>query len=320
MANSGRSRRGTQARMSGMCCTARVGDRSENTRFLRAPRASAILDAAGNDIVRPRPSKFHRGRTERSSPGSCCSSTAVVTQPLAVHRRRRAALRRCCSRMDPPGDRSLDLLARREACTSRRHRPGVSLARDPSPATMRMLDLYARSNLLPFTVAGIGRRLDAASLPARAPAGRVSVAARPVDRLCQSRAGGVGLDRLTPGGCEPAPCSARPRRPSRAGRRYALLNGFATSSSTVPLSSQRSSQAHRDYLGFRGWDVVRSHEPLRPPARPFDAGSATAALPRASLEPGKRAPRRRLEGRDVARGRSSGPRKPAAQVTGAARR
>jgi thioredoxin reductase (NADPH) len=140
----------------------RVGDRSYP--FIAIVEGEvAILDAAGNDIVRHGPSNF-LGELNLLS-GQTVFVTAVVTQPLRYIAVEREALRSVLFEDGPLSDLVLStFIARREAL-QRVQGIGLEIVGPrSSEATMRMLE-YARSNRLPFTWQESDAGLDAASLP-----------------------------------------------------------------------------------------------------------------------------------------------------------
>ena len=140
----------------------RVGDRSYPFIAIVEGEA-AILDAAGNEIIRHGASKF-LGELNLLS-GQTVFVTAVVTQPLRYIAVEREALRSVLFEDGPLSDLLLStFIARREAL---QRVEGIGLevvGPRSSEATMRMLD-YARSNRLPFTWEESDAGLDAASLP-----------------------------------------------------------------------------------------------------------------------------------------------------------
>ena len=130
----------------------------------------AILDAAGNEIVRHGPSRF-LGEMNLLS-GQTVFLTAVVTQPLRYIAVDREALRSVLFEDGPLSDLLLStFIARREALQQVQ---GIGLeivGPQSSEATMRMVE-FARSNRLPFTWEDDRRWLDAGEPAARSAAGR----------------------------------------------------------------------------------------------------------------------------------------------------
>jgi thioredoxin reductase (NADPH) len=151
----------------------RVGDRDYPFIAIVEGEA-AILDAAGNEIVRHGASKF-LGELNLLS-GQTVFLTAVVTEPLRYIAVTRETLRELLFEDGPLGDLVLaTFIARREAL---QRVQGVGLeivGPHSSAATMRMLE-FARGNRLPFTwrdperaddvaAAALVAGIDAARLP-----------------------------------------------------------------------------------------------------------------------------------------------------------
>ncbi len=151
----------------------RVGDRSYP--FIAVLEGEvAILDEAGDEIVRHGPSGF-LGELNLLS-GQTVFVTAVVTQPLRYIAVDREVIRSLLFEDEPLSDLLLSsFIARREALQTV-HGLGLEIVGPRSSrATMELLD-YARSNRLPFTwrdpdraddpsAAALVAELDAASLP-----------------------------------------------------------------------------------------------------------------------------------------------------------
>jgi thioredoxin reductase (NADPH) len=151
----------------------RVGDRSYP--FIAILEGEvAILDEAGDEIVRHGPSGF-LGELNLLS-GQTVFVTAVVTQPLRYIAVDREVIRSLLFEDEPLSDLLLSsFIARREALQTV-HGLGLEIVGPRSSrATMELLD-YARSNRLPFTwrdpdraddpsAAALVAGLDAASLP-----------------------------------------------------------------------------------------------------------------------------------------------------------
>jgi thioredoxin reductase (NADPH) len=150
----------------------RVGDRDYPFIAILEGEA-AILDAAGNEIVRHGASKF-LGELSLLS-GQTAFLTGVVTEPLRYIAVDRDTFRELLFDDGPLSDLVLStFIARREAL-QRVQGVGIEVVGPHSPATMRMLD-FARANRLPYTwrdsdgaddaaAAALVEGLDAASLP-----------------------------------------------------------------------------------------------------------------------------------------------------------
>ncbi len=125
-----------------------IGDRSYPLIAIREGEA-AILDRAGNEIVRHGPGGF-LGELNLLS-GQTVFVTAVAMQPLRYVAVEREALRALLFEDGPLSDLLLSsFIARREALQTV-HGIGLEIVGPhSSEATMRMLD-FARSNRLPFT-------------------------------------------------------------------------------------------------------------------------------------------------------------------------
>ena len=156
----------------------RVGDRSYPFMAILEGEV-AILDAAGNEIVRHGPSGF-LGEMNLLS-GQTVFLTAVVTQPLRYIAVEREVLRALLFEDGPLSDLLLStFIARREAL-QRVQGVGLEIVGPrSSAATMRMVE-FARSNRLPFTWRESDERPRRGEPAARAPAGWPG-AARAVDR------------------------------------------------------------------------------------------------------------------------------------------
>jgi len=125
-----------------------IGDRSYPLIAIREGEA-AILDRAGNEIVRHGPGGF-LGELNLLS-GQTVFVTAIAMQPLRYVAVEREALRALLFEDGPLSDLLLSsFIARREALQTV-HGIGLEIVGPhSSEATMRMLD-FARSNRLPFT-------------------------------------------------------------------------------------------------------------------------------------------------------------------------
>ena len=140
----------------------RVGDRRYPFIAIIEGEA-AILDAAGNELVRHGPSKF-LGELNLLS-GQTVFVTAVVTKPVRYIAVEREALRSVLFEDGPLSDLLLSTFIGRREALQRVQGLGLEVVGPrSSQATMRMLD-YARSNRLPFTWQEADAGLDAASLP-----------------------------------------------------------------------------------------------------------------------------------------------------------
>ena len=161
----------------------------------------AILDAAGNEIVRHGASGF-LGELNLLS-GQTVFVTAVVTQPVRYIAVEREVMRSLLYEDGPLGDVVLSaLIARREAL---QRVPGLGLeivGPHSSQRTREMVE-FARSNRLPFTwrdpdsaadpsAAGLVADLDAASLPLVRLPGGVDLQAPSTGQV--SRALGIGRE------------------------------------------------------------------------------------------------------------------------------
>ena len=151
----------------------RIGDRSYP--FIAILEGEvAIVDAAGNEIVRHGTSKF-LGELNLLS-GQTAFLSAVVTQPLRYIAVDRDVLRSLLFEDGPLSDLVLSAFISRREALQRVQGVGVEIVGPhSSEATMRMLE-FARSNRLPFTwhdsdrgddpsAAALVAGLDAASLP-----------------------------------------------------------------------------------------------------------------------------------------------------------
>jgi len=257
----------------------RVGDRTYPFIAIREGEV-AILDGAGNEIVRHGASKF-LGELNLLS-GQTVFLTAVVTQPLRYIAVDREALR---SLLFEDGQLSELLLsafiARREALQQVQ---GIGLeivGPHTSAATMRMLD-FARSNRLPFT--WNESAVDAPSLPLVRLPGGVELQAPSTGEV--SRALGIGrelagreeVDLLVVGG-GPAGLGAAV---------YGASEGLDTLviDSTVLGGQAGSSRRIENYLGFpAGISGTELTSRAVTQARKFDARTATPYRA-TSLEPG----------------------------------
>jgi thioredoxin reductase (NADPH) len=274
----------------------RVGDRAYP--FIAIIEGEvAILDAAGNEIVRHGASKF-LGELNLLS-GQTVFLTAVVTQPLRYVAVEREALRSVLFEDGPLSDLLLStFVARREALQQVR---GVGLeivGPRSSESTMRMLD-YARSNRLPFTWHESDAGLEAASLPLVRLPGGVELRAPSTGEV--NRALGIGRELgrredvdLLVVGAGPAGLGAAV---------YGASEGLETLvvDSTALGGQAGSSRRIENYLGFpAGISGSELTSRAVTQARKFDANLATPYRV-LSLEPGHGRHVVRLEGdREVA--------------------
>ena len=216
----------------------------------------AILDAAGNEIIRHGPSGF-LGELNLLS-GQTVFVTAVVTQPLRYIAVERDVMRELLFEDGPLSDLVLStFIARREALQTVQGLGIEIVGPHSSAATMRMLD-FARSNRLPFTWRD--EPADGAAPLVRLPGG-AELRAPSTGEV--SRALGIGrelapreeVDLLVVGAGPRAsapPCTAPPRgsrrSSSRAPRwagRPARRAGSRTTSASPPASAAPSSPAAR---------------------------------------------------------------------------
>ena len=161
----------------------------------------AILDEAGNEIVRHGASKF-LGELSLLS-GQTVFLTAIVTEPLRYIRVERDTLRELLFEDGPLSDLVLStFIARREGLQGVRGVGVEIFGPHSSPATMAMLD-FARANRLPFNwrdperpgdpeAAALVAGLDAASVPLVRLPGGVELRGPSTGQV--SRALGVGRD------------------------------------------------------------------------------------------------------------------------------
>jgi thioredoxin reductase (NADPH) len=268
----------------------------------------AILDAAGNEIVRHEPSGFV-GEMNLLS-GQTVFLTAVVTKPLRYIAVDRDALRPLLFEDGPLSDLLLStFIARREAL---QQVPGIGLeiiGPQSSEATMRMVE-FARSNRLPYTwrdpereddpsAAALVAGLDATSLPLVRLPGDVELRGASIGQV--SRALGIGrelapreeVDLVVVGG-GPAGLAAAV---------YGASEGLETLvvESTALGGQAGASRRIENYLGFPA-GITGSELTSRAvtQARKFHARTATPyrAL---SLEPGDERHLVRLEeGHEIA--------------------
>src|SRR4029078_12001252 len=127
----------------------RVGDRSYPLIAILEGEV-AILDAAGNEIVRTRPSKFLREMNLFT--GQTVFLTAAVPEPLRYIAVERDALRPLLFDDGPLSDLLLSTFMSRREALQRVDGVGFEIiGPHGSEATMRMVD-FVRSNRLPFTV------------------------------------------------------------------------------------------------------------------------------------------------------------------------
>ena len=257
----------------------------------------AILDAAGNEIVRHGPSSF-LGELNLLS-GQTVFVTAVVTQPLRYIAVDRDVLRELLFDDGPLSDLVLStFIARREALQRSRASACEIVGPHSSAATMRMLD-FARSNRLPFTwhdPSDDARRVAGSTTSCRSCACRAARSCgRPRRASSRVRSGSAASSRRakrsTCSSSAPVPrvsarpCTAPPRgstrwssRAPRSAARRAPRAGSRTTSASPPASAAPSSTEPR---GHPGAQVRRA---------------AGDALPGGRARAGKRAPRRAARG------------------------
>jgi len=270
----------------------RVGDRSYP--FMAIVEGEvAILDAAGEEIIRHGPSKF-LGELSLLS-GQTVFVTAVVTRHLRYVAVDRDTLRSLLSEDEPFADLVLSAFIARRELLQRVAGIGMEIVGPrSSTVTMRMLD-FARSNRLPFTwrdseraedpdAAALVEGLDSASLPlVRLPGGE-ELRAPSIGEV--SRALGIGRELssreeadLLIVGAGPAGLGAAVYGASE-GLDTLVLDGTA-------LGGQAgSSRRIENYLGFPG-GITGSELTSRAvtQARKFNARLATPYRAD-SLEPG----------------------------------
>jgi thioredoxin reductase (NADPH) len=267
----------------------RVGDRSYPFIAILDGEV-AILDAAGNEIVRHARSSF-LGEVNLLS-GQTVFVTAVVAEPLRYIAVDRDVLRPLLFEDGPLSDLLLStFIARREAL---QRVGGVGLeivGPHSSEATMRMLD-FARSNRLPFTWRDPAHDEDAAALVASLDAGSLPVVRIPGGAELRGPSGGE-LSRVLGIGRELAPreevdllvVGAGPA--GLAAAVYGASEGLETLvvESTALGGQAGSSRRIENYLGFPA-GITGSELTSRAvvQARKFNARTATPyrAL---SLEP-----------------------------------
>jgi thioredoxin reductase (NADPH) len=253
----------------------------------------AIVDAAGNEIVRHGASSF-LGELNLLS-GQTVFVTAVVTQPLRFIAVERDAMRALLFEDGPLSDQVLStFIARREAL---QRVQGVGLeivGPHSSQATMRMLD-FARSNRIPFTWRDPERRedpsatalvagLDADSIPLVRLPGGTELRGPSTGQV--SRALGIGRE-LTP--VEEADLLVVGAGPAGLG---AAVYGSSEGLDTLVIDSSAlggqagASRRIENYLGFpAGISGTELTSRAVTQARKFDARLATPYRA-ISLEPG----------------------------------
>jgi thioredoxin reductase (NADPH) len=256
-----------------------VGDRSYPFIAIREGEA-AILDGAGNEIVRHGPGGF-LGELNLLS-GQTVFVTAMATQPLRYIAVERGALRTLLFEDGPLSDVLLStFIARREALQTVQGLGLEIVGPHSSEATMRMLD-FARSNRLPFTWEDAAPHVGEAPL-VRLPGGAELQAPSTGQVL---RAVGIGLE-LSPReevdllivGAGPAGLGAGV---------YGASEGLSTLvvEATALGGQAGSSRRIENYLGFpAGISGTELTSRAVTQARKFNARTATPyrAL---SLEPG----------------------------------
>jgi thioredoxin reductase (NADPH) len=270
----------------------RVGDR-DYPFIAIVEGAVAILDAAGNEIVRHGASKF-LGELNLLS-GQTVFLTAVVTEPLRYIAVARETLRELLFEDGPLGDLVLaTFIARREAL---QRVQGVGLeivGPHSSAATMRMVE-FGRSNRLPFTwrdperaddvaAAALVAGIDAARLPLVRLPGGAELYAPSIGEV--SRALGIGRELGTREEVDLLVVGAGPAGLGAAV--YGASEGLETLvvDSTALGGQAGSSRRIENYLGFPAGisgSELTSRAVMQ--ARKFSARLATPYRA-ASLEPG----------------------------------
>ena len=259
----------------------------------------AILDAAGNEIVRHGPSNF-LGELNILS-GQTVFVTAVATRPLRYIAVDRDALRSLLFEDGLLSDLVLaTFIARREAL---QRVQGVGLeivGPHSSAATMRMLD-FARSYRLPFTwrdsartddpaAAALVAGLDEGSLPlVRLPGGAELRGPSPGE---VSRALGIGRDLAPREEADLLVVGAGPA--GLAAAVYGASEGLDTLviDSTVLGGQAGSSRRIENYLGFpAGHQRNRAHQPCGHPGAEVRRAHGDA-IPGGFTRTGKRTPHR----------------------------
>jgi thioredoxin reductase (NADPH) len=159
---------------------------------------AAVLDGAGNEIVRHGPSGF-LGELNLLS-GQTVFVTAVVTQPLRYIAIEREQLRELLFDDPSLSDLLLTAFVERRELLQQRHGVGIEIiGPHNSPDTRRLVD-FARQQRLPHSWVNPGENADAAALLGELSAARIPVVRIPGARVLHnpsngelSRALGIGL-------------------------------------------------------------------------------------------------------------------------------
>jgi thioredoxin reductase (NADPH) len=280
----------------------RVGDRTYP--FIAILEGEvAILDAAGNEIVRHGASKFV-GELNLLS-GQTVFLTAVVRQPLRYIAVERDALRSLLFEDGPLSDLVLSTFISRREALQRVQGVGIEIVGPhSSEATMRMLD-FARTNRLPFTwhdperaddpaAAAVVADLGAASLPLVRLPGGTELRGPTTGEV--SRALGIGRELAPREEVDLLVVGAGPAGLGAAV--YGASEGLDTLviDSTVLGGQAGSSRRIENYLGFpAGISGLELTGRAATQARKFDARLASPYRA-VSLEPGDERHIVRLEG------------------------
>ena len=278
----------------------RVGDRTYPFMAIREGEV-AIIDAAGNELVRHGPSAF-LGELNLLS-GQTVFVNALVTEPVRYIAVERAALRSLLNEDGPLSDLLLStFISRREALQSVQ---GIGLeivGPHGSDSTMRMID-FARANRLPYTWRDEALP-DGGALPlVRLPGGGELHGPTAGQVL---RALGIGLELAPREEVDLLIVGAGPA--GLAAAVYGASEGLETLvvEGTALGGQAGSSRRIENYLGFpAGISGTELTSRAVTQARKFNARTATPyrAL---SLEPGRRPPPRPPRGRQGDR-RACGP-------------
>jgi thioredoxin reductase (NADPH) len=241
----------------------------------------AIIDAAGNELVRHGPSGF-LGELNLLS-GQTVFINALVTEPLRYIAVDRSALRLLLNKDGPLSDLLLStFISRREALQSVQGIGMEIVGPHGSEPTMRMLD-FARANRLPYTWHDADPP-DAGAVPlVRLPGGGELYGASTGQVL---RALGIGLELAPREEVDLLIVGAGPA--GLAAAVYGASEGLDTLvvESTALGGQAGSSRRIENYLGFpAGISGTELTSRAVTQARKFDARTATP-YPALSLEPG----------------------------------
>ena len=260
----------------------RVGDRSYP--FIAIVEGEvAILDPAGDEIVRHGKSKF-LGELSLLT-GQAAFLTAVVVQPLRYIAVDRELLRSLLYEDGPLSDLLLSTFTARREALQRVQDVGLEVVGPrSSPATMQMLD-YLRMNRLPFTWHETEDGLDPSSLPVVRLPGGPELSAPSTGQV--SRALGIGRELEPREEVDLFVVGAGPA--GLAAAVYGASEGLDTLviDATVLGGQAGSSRRIENYLGFpagiSGTELVSR---AATQARKFNARLATPYRAE-SLEPGE---------------------------------